>query len=107
MSEKIESNNPGPTVGDNDKASKSSFVSFCDQTRCNALLSTSTTANNTENDQKDQNDLDEGTMSVGSQGSDKVASNIKTDLDNLYDRINVQVSGLVDGIEPKESGTIS
>ena len=43
--EKIESNNPGSTVGDADK-SKSSFVSSCEQTRSNALSSTSTTANN-------------------------------------------------------------
>ena len=37
----------------------------------------------------DQNDLDERTTSVGSKGSDKVASDIKTDLDNLYDEMNV------------------
>ena len=30
---------------------------------------------------------------------------LKTDLDSLYDGINVQVSGLVVGVEPKESGT--
>ena len=43
--------------------------------------------------------------SVGSKGINKAASSIKTDLDNLYDEINVQVSGLVDGIEPNSSGT--
>ena len=37
-------NHPGPTVGDADKVSKSPFVSSCDQTRSNALPSTSTTA---------------------------------------------------------------
>ena len=78
--EKIESNNPALTVGDADKVSKSSFVSSCEQTRSNALSSTSTTVNNTEKDQKDENNLEEGTTSVGSKGSDKVASDIKTDI---------------------------
>ena len=33
---------------------------------------------------------------------------LKQILDNLYDGINIQVSGLiVDGIEPKESATVS
>ena len=32
---------------------------------------------------------------------------LKQILDNLYDGINVQVSGLVDGIEPKESAAVS
>ena len=73
--ERIESNNRAPTIGDADKVSKSSIVSSCKQTRSNALSSTSTTANNTE---KDQNDLDEGTTSIGTKGSDKVVSDIKT-----------------------------
>ena len=55
--EKIESNNPGPTVGDTDEVSKSSTVSSCKQTRSNALSPTSSTANNTERDQRDQNNL--------------------------------------------------
>ena len=46
--EKIESNDPGPTVGDADKVSKSSIISSCEQTRSNALSSTSTTVDNTE-----------------------------------------------------------
>ena len=52
-----------------------------------------------------QNDLDKRTTSVGPKGSDTVASNHKPH--NVYDGItNVQVvSGLVDRIEPKESGT--
>ena len=83
------------------KVSKSSFISSCDQTKSNALSSTSTTANNTEKDQNDKNNLHERTMSVGSKDSDKVASNIKIYPDNLYDRIHVQVSGPVDGIKPK------
>ena len=53
-----------------------------------------------------QNDLDERTTSLGPKGSDTVASNHKPH--NVYDGITtVQVSGLVDGIEPKESGTVS
>ena len=95
---KIESDDPGPTVGDANKVNASSTVSSCEQTKSDVLSSTSTTANSTEEDQKDQNNLDEVTMSVGPKGSDKISSNIKTYLDNLYDRINVQVSGfLVDG----------
>ena len=98
---KIESNNPGPTVNDADKVSKDSVVSSCEQTRSNALSPTSTTVNSIE---KDNNDLDIRTMSVGSKGSDTVASIHKQN--NICDGItNVQVSGLVDGIEPKESGT--
>ena len=103
--EKIESNNQGPTVGDANEVSKGSIVSSCEQTKSNALSSTSTTVSNTEKNQKDQNNLDEGTTSVGTKGSDEVASDIKTDVDNLYDGINIQVSGLVDGIGPKESST--
>ena len=57
--EKIERNHPGYTVNDADKASKSSIVNSCEQTRSNALSVTSTTANNTENNQKDQNNLDD------------------------------------------------
>ena len=41
--EKTESNNPGPTVGNADKVSKSSIVSSCKKTRNNALPPTSTT----------------------------------------------------------------
>ena len=53
-----------------------------------------------------QDDLDERTTSVGSKGSDTVASHHKPH--NVNDGITaVQVSGLVDGIEPKESGTVS
>ena len=37
--EKIESNHPGPTVGDADKVSKSSIVSSCEQTRSKARCS--------------------------------------------------------------------
>ena len=41
---------------------------------------------------------------MGPKGSDKVASNYKSN--NRYDGItNVQVPGLVDGIEPKKIGT--
>ena len=43
---------------------------------------------------------------MGSKGSDTVASNHKRN--NVYDGItNAQVPGLVDGIEPKDSGTRS
>ena len=75
--EKMEGNNPAPAVGNADKLSNSSIVSSCEQTRSNALSSTSTTAyNNTEKDQKDENDLDERTTKkVGSKGSDRVAIN--------------------------------
>ena len=62
---------------------------------------------NTEKDQKGENNLDKGTSSAGSKGSDKVASGMNTDLHNLYDGINVQVSGLVDGIVRKKPGTVS
>ena len=48
--EKIESNNPAPTIGDADKVCNSSIVSSCEQTRSNALSSTSTPVNNTEKD---------------------------------------------------------
>ena len=68
---------------DADKISKSTIVSSCEQTRSNALSSTSTTNNITEKNKGDENNLDEGTPSVGSKGSDKVANDIKTDLDNL------------------------
>ena len=60
---------------------------------------------NLNNTEKDQNGLDEGTTSLGSKGIDKVASDIKTDLDSLYDGINVQMSDLGGGTEPKKSGT--
>ena len=60
--EKIERNNPVPTIGDGDKVSKKSLiVSSSEQTRSNALSSMSTTVNNAEKDQTDQNNLDEGT----------------------------------------------
>ena len=95
--EKVESNNEGPAVGDADKVRKSS----CEQTRGNALWLTSPTDDNTE---KDENGIDERTTSVGSKGSDKVASNHKPN--NGYDGItNVQVFGLVEGIKPKKSDT--
>ena len=43
---------------------------------------------------------------MGSKGSDKVASNHKPN--NVYDGItNVQDDGLVDGTDPKESGSVS
>ena len=54
-----------------------------------------------EKGKTNQNNLDEGTVSVGLKCIDKVASDIKKDLDNPYDGINVQVSGLVDGTKPK------
>ena len=44
--EKIQSNNPAPTIGDSDKVSKSSVIISCARTRSNALSSTSTTVNN-------------------------------------------------------------
>ena len=44
--EKIESKYSRPTIGDADKVSNSSIVSCCEQTRSNALLSTSTMVNN-------------------------------------------------------------
>ena len=98
-----------PMVGDADRISKSPNVSSCEQTRSdNALSSSSTTGKSTEKDQKCENNLDEGSTSVGPKGSDKAASDIKIDPDKLYDEINVQVTGfLVDGIQPKESGTVS
>ena len=77
--EKIEINNPAPTIGDADKVSKSStFVNSSEETinRRNALSSTLTTVNNTEQDQTDQNNLDEGSTCVGSKGINKVASDI-------------------------------
>ena len=72
--EKTESNNQGPTVDNADKVRKSSTVSFSGQTKSNALSPTSTTVNNTE---KNEKDLSERTTSVGSKGSDKIASNQK------------------------------
>ena len=98
--EKMESNNEGPAVGDADKVRKSSIVSSYEVTLCRPRPQR-TVNNNTE---KDENDLDERTASVGPKGSDKVASNHEPN--NGYDGItNVQVSGLVDGIEPNESDT--
>ena len=86
--------------------SKSPIVSSCKQTRSNALSSTSPTVNSTEKGQKDQNDLDERTRNVESKGSEAVANNYKPN--NVYDGItNVHLSGLVQGIEPKGSGTES
>ena len=81
-SEKIESKNQGRTVGDADKVRKSSTVSFCKQTRSNALSPTSTTVNNTE---KDEKNLVERTTSVGSKCLDKIASNQKSKI--VCDRI--------------------
>ena len=84
--EKIERNNPVPTIGDGDKVSKKSLtVSSSEQTRSNALSSMSTTVNNAE---QDQNNLDEGTTSVTSKkGIDKVTVNNaekdQTDQNNL------------------------
>ena len=54
--------------------------------------------------ENDQSDLDKRTTRVGSKGPDKVPSNHKPS--NGYDGItNVQVPGLIDGIEPKDLGT--
>ena len=56
--------------------------------------------------ENDQNDSDERITSVGSKGSDTVASTNKQK--NVNDGItSVQVSGLVDRIEQKESATVS
>ena len=107
--ENVESDDLALMIGDADRESKSSNVSSCEQTRSNALSTTSPTVYNTEKRirPENQNNLGEGTTSVGLKGSAKVASDIKTDPDNPYDGTNVQEDGLVDGIEPKESGTVS
>ena len=108
--EQIESSTLSPTIGGTDKGNKSSNVSSCEQTRSNALSSTSPTVYNTERriTSEDQNNLDKAIASVGSKCSDKVASDKKTDLDSLYDGItNSQKGVLVDGTEPKGLGTVS
>ena len=108
--EKVESNNLAPTIGDADKEESASNVSSCEQVEnsevsaCKQLHTASIVYRPRNPD--NPNDLNERTTSVASKGSDKVASN--HDSNNVYDGItNVQVSGLVDGIEPKELGTVS
>ena len=108
--EKVENNNLAPTIGDDYKEESASNVSSYEQVEnsevsaCKHLQTSSIVYRPRNSD--DPNDLNERTTSVGSKGSDKVASN--HDSNNVYDGItNVQVSGLVDGIEPKESGTVS
>ena len=78
--EKIQSNNPATTIGDADKNESSSNVSCCEQTRSNALSSTSPTVIKSE---KDQHNLDERTTIIGLKSS----SDSKTDRDNLDDGI--------------------
>ena len=108
----MKGNNPAPAVGNADKLSNSSIVSSCEQTRSNALSSTSTTAYNTEKDQKDENDLDEGTTKkVGSKGSDEVAINHKPKnvcygITNLESK-GYSACGPVDGTGSKGSGIVS
>ena len=65
-------------------------VRFCEQIESNKLSSsrkqvqTSPVVYNTERRTEDMNNLDKGTLSRGSKGSDKAASNDKSDFDNLY-----------------------
>ena len=107
--EKTEGNALSPTIGDTDKGRKSLNVSFCKQTRSNALSSTSPTVYNTKRrtSSEDQNGLDKDLINVGSKGSDKVTRSHKICFDNLCDGItNSQKDVLVNGTEPKGSGTV-